>query len=348
MPLITTTILTSIDECESIREEWRALAESLPWATPFQSPDWLLPWWRNFGSGQLVVVTCRESGRLKAIAPLFLIEWQGKRQFSLVGSGISDYLQPLADPTIETHLWQSIAEYLHRHGQWDLCDFQDLNARQIPAELFSPALCAEMIDDTTCTGISLDGGWPVVEARFSSSLRRSLMRGARDLQKRGVLQTSTVRQYSEQHMQLLFDLHAKQWSQRGEQGMIAGNCSEAFLRSAAKLFGEQGMVRYFILQVDGTTIGVIFGIVMNNALFAYLSGLEPALEEASIGSLLVEHGLRQAVGEGLHRWDFLRGTESYKARWGAEPLLKRRMRVTPARSGFSSETQSSRTLSTAT
>ena len=43
-------LISTPEELERLREEWLALWRRSPTATPFQSPMWLLPWWRAFGS----------------------------------------------------------------------------------------------------------------------------------------------------------------------------------------------------------------------------------------------------------------------------------------------------------
>ena len=40
---------------ERLRPDWEALWQTVPDATPFQSPAWLIPWWRHVGQGALDV-----------------------------------------------------------------------------------------------------------------------------------------------------------------------------------------------------------------------------------------------------------------------------------------------------
>ncbi len=61
------------EDLESLRPEWSELWNHSPRATPFQSPEWLLPWTRHlFGGGDILAMTSRdETGRLIGLAPLF-------------------------------------------------------------------------------------------------------------------------------------------------------------------------------------------------------------------------------------------------------------------------------------
>jgi len=69
---LTRTILTTTAEFEAMAAEWRALAEAAA-RTPFETPDWLLPWARHYSVGRrLVVITWRRDGELVGVAPLVL------------------------------------------------------------------------------------------------------------------------------------------------------------------------------------------------------------------------------------------------------------------------------------
>src|SRR5579872_1238920 len=88
-------ILASFPELAAIESDWLDLWRRDPRATPFQSPMWLLPWWRHFGSDDLRVVTVREAGRLVALAPLYVVRDEEESLGLFAGTGVSDYLDAL-------------------------------------------------------------------------------------------------------------------------------------------------------------------------------------------------------------------------------------------------------------
>jgi CelD/BcsL family acetyltransferase involved in cellulose biosynthesis len=60
-------ILEKLDAVEAIEPAWCDLWEQDPAATPFQSPDWLVPWMRHlWGGGRLRVLAIRDGNRLPA------------------------------------------------------------------------------------------------------------------------------------------------------------------------------------------------------------------------------------------------------------------------------------------
>ncbi len=118
--------ITTPAELEALRPEWDRLWEECPSATPFQSPDWLIPWWRHLGRGSLWALALYEGKELCGLAPLFRHHYYGLplRGVSLLGTGNSDYLDWLLRPgTSPLPFW----EYLEaRRNDWDFCDFQQV------------------------------------------------------------------------------------------------------------------------------------------------------------------------------------------------------------------------------
>jgi CelD/BcsL family acetyltransferase involved in cellulose biosynthesis len=55
----------------------------------------------------------------------------------------------------------------------------------------------------------------------------------------------------------------------------------------------------------------------------YIGGFDPRWSALSPGTLLLGHAIEQATAEGAAAFDFLRGAEAYKYRWGAidEPMF---------------------------
>jgi hypothetical protein len=98
--------MTSAPKIEVIRDEaaltalvpeWSELWERDPRATPFQSPAWVVPWFRHFAGHDWLVASVRRDGRLIGILPLFLVDDAHGRRLMPMGAGISDYLDGVFD-----------------------------------------------------------------------------------------------------------------------------------------------------------------------------------------------------------------------------------------------------------
>src|SRR5947209_19818076 len=87
-------ILRTFKELSDLAPEWCALWLQDEHTTPFQHPDWLLPWTEQFAPRELRVITIRENGSLQALLPFYIHRdfESGESQLLLLGVGTSDYL----------------------------------------------------------------------------------------------------------------------------------------------------------------------------------------------------------------------------------------------------------------
>src|ERR1700704_5809377 len=86
-------VITDPAALQALEADWIALCKKTK-VTPFQTPVWLLPWWRNFGSNDLTVIVSRNGDAIDAIAPLYILrDDESDESLGLfLGTGISDYL----------------------------------------------------------------------------------------------------------------------------------------------------------------------------------------------------------------------------------------------------------------
>ena len=98
MPLEVET-MHSDESLSAFRPEWHSFWTACRTATPFQSPSWLLAWWKQFGSGRPRVIVLRRSETPVGVVPLFEDESPASR-LQLMGFGITDRLDPLLGPDV--------------------------------------------------------------------------------------------------------------------------------------------------------------------------------------------------------------------------------------------------------
>ena len=74
----------SIEELQAIAPMWNELLADYPLATNFSTPEWLIPWWRAFGTDQrLLVAGFFADERLIGLAPLAISTFPIGKIFSL-------------------------------------------------------------------------------------------------------------------------------------------------------------------------------------------------------------------------------------------------------------------------
>src|SRR5512133_1365754 len=80
-----------------LRTPWTELWRRAPGATPFSSPTWLLPWCRHLAPRPPRAVTAWRGRDLVCLAPAFVYEDARGRVLGLLGGGVSDYQDFLAE-----------------------------------------------------------------------------------------------------------------------------------------------------------------------------------------------------------------------------------------------------------
>ncbi len=72
-----------------------------------------------------------------------------------------------------------------------------------------------------------------------------------------------------------------------------------------------------VAERGGTPAAMLYGFRWRDTFAYYQSGWEPELARLSIGTVLVAQAIGFAAADGARVFDFLRGAESYKYRFGA-------------------------------
>ena len=317
--MIAVELIDNSARLEAFRAEWADLAHELTPATPFQTPEWLLTWWTHFGSGKPHVLVFRNEGRAAGVAPCFLHSWNGRRQLTLIGSGVTDYLDPLLDPRYIEQILDQLKQHLIGWAEWDVCDWQDLGAD-------SP-LCAlgGSREDTPGSRIGLSGSFEDFLAKRPKDLRRNLRRYREKAQALGTIRFTIDREARSDLLSALIDLHAARWRAAGQDGTIEANRAGGFLREVAGLLSRGDGLRIFTLWLGERVAAIILALRNTTTVFSYLSAFDPQYEIFGFGRELLARAIRYAHEQGYQYWDFLRGDEPYKFSWGAEPVPKRRL-----------------------
>ncbi len=313
-----------------IASEWPLLEANAPYVTPFQTPQWQLTWWRHFGSGDLRIFVFRDGeGRMIGLVPCFLHYWAGRRQLTLIGSGISDYLEPAIAPGFYQEIIVCLRDYLAANGDWDLCDWQDLSSgTPLNALGLAERLNVQCEPDSPCSAIALEDGFSEFWASRPSGLRRNLRR-YRDKAEQLAAIDFAAAEYEPECLEALIRLHSARWREQGQPGMIAANRSTTFLWDVAEAFSGRQMLRFFSVRFKGEIVAVIMAFEYRKVLYGYLSAFDPSYADLGFGRMILFETIRYAFESGCKYWNFLRGNEFYKSDWGAVVIPKSRLLIKP-------------------
>ena len=298
----------------AIAPAWAALWRSHP-TTPFGHPAWLLPWWRQFGTGHPRVAVRHDADRLTGLLPMY--EYQGR--LLPIGAGTTDHCDVLGD---------------------DPASLLAVLLDTMPAELLAvppespwrgvappPGWTIAWQDSDSCPALALPSTMDALLAAVPHTARKLRMNRNRAARAGAItIRTATAGTLGDD-MATLIRLHQSRWVPRGEVGSLSDPLVLAFHADSAPRLLRAGLLRLCVLAVDGAAAAAIYALLSPGRIHFYLSGFDAAHTAISPGSLLLAAMLEQAIGEGRHEADFLRGREGYKYAWGAVDRMSAQARI---------------------
>lgn len=293
----------------ALEPEWDALWQRSPDSTPFQSPRWQLPWWRQFGTGMPRVATERRDGALVGLLPLYVLPEE--RKALPIGAGTSDYLDALGDPT---RLLPAVLARL-RQDPVDVCDLAEVRPDSTLLRLGG-----EWTDASPCPVLVLEDVPAMTKRKLRTARNRAERIGGWTIEEAGPAEWPAF-------LADLVRLHQARWIAQGEPGVLVDPPVLAFWQEAAPKLLEAGLLRPARLRLAGTVTAAILALLSPGRIYFYLSGFDAAHSFVSPGALLVGAMLDQAAAEARTEAHFLRGREPYKYAWGATDRLNRTRRI---------------------
>ncbi len=333
---VTYEVVRSAASWEALAPEWIELWCESPGAKPFQRPEWLLPWWRQFGQADLRVVVARQANRLLALLPFYVYPEPetGERQVLLAGAGTSDYLDGIFSPRCTAaHLGPTL-ELLREESGWDRAFFAQLlpGSLLLSACEMLPASSAQRYPGESC-GRRLAVPMRALPPKLRAEVlyRRNAANGLGKL----TLETADKRTWEPMFEQLV-RFHTARWQEAGESGVLADPRVLAHHRDALPRLLASGMLRLCALRAGSHTLAVLYSLVDlpgsgERTQYFYLMGYAPEHRELRPGTLLLAYAMEQAVEEGVVWIDMLRGEETYKKFWRLDRISTVSIALDPKR-----------------
>jgi CelD/BcsL family acetyltransferase involved in cellulose biosynthesis len=308
---------------------WRALLPRDPAWSVFHTPQYLAVWWAEFGAGaSLRIVEVLEDDDLRGIVVLALrdetIRFAGD-------SDTTDYRGPVSAPEDRDAVAAAVLDAVAGE-RWQVFEMDGLSADSGWPEAFSRAAKAagytvseEPVD--ACPRVGIPGSWEAYLAALPSKLRHEIHRKARRLERDAG--PYTVRQATEQtlddDLEAFFGMHR---SSDGPKGRFMHEGMATFFGSFAWMLFSQGWLRLALLEIGGEPWAGMYAFRSGDDWDVWNSAYDHRHRELAPGMVLMAECIRLAAEEGCTTFDFLRGTEPYKYRFGAVdvPLVRLEVR----------------------
>ncbi|MBI5302845.1 MAG: GNAT family N-acetyltransferase [Chloroflexi bacterium] len=312
---------------DRMEAEWNALLAQSASDVVFLTHEWQSVWWRNLGRGELRVITLREDdGTLIGIAPLFSEKGDdGLNHLSLVGCvDVSDYLDVIAARGRETRVFNGLLDTLARADfpAWDALHLCTLPAASPTCALLQAAaqtrgLEVEARRHDVAPIIELPATWDEYLATLAKKDRHELRRKLRRIEEAPTKWYALGANDAVDAPTLDFiELHK---TSRPDKHLFMDTRMQGFFVEIARALRARGWLLLQFLEIEGARAAALMSFVYNNDVLVYNSGYDPIKYGAfSPGFVLFARSIQDAIQAQRRRYDFLRGSEEYKYRFGAK------------------------------
>ena len=295
---------------------------------PFLRHEFLSTWWSSRGGGEwadsaeLALVTAEEEGRLLGIAPLFFSQnREGEPALLLLGSiEISDYLDLVARGEHLPRFISGLMDFLATIPQpWKCLDWHNL----FETSPTLPALQTEAARlGWSCTiektyhapSIPLPGDFETYLCGIDKKQRHEIRRKMRRAAELGGVEWYIVTDETtlDGEIEALFNLMASDPA----KAAFLTPAMRAQMRLSLRAAFQAGWLQLAFLTINGTRAVVYVNFDYQDCIWVYNSGFDPNFMEYSPGWVLLAHLLQWANENHRSEFDFMRGDESYKYRFG--------------------------------
>lgn len=293
---------------------WRELATVAE--NPFALPEWNAAWVQANPAETPFVLVCRErTGDVAGVVPLVL---RGRRLLA-AGEQLADWCGPACAPGDEARVAAAVVDALAATAQrWDVWQLDRCRTGGAWIDGLTRASRGSAVKllpnrgEDVLVAVDLLRDGPDLT---SAKKRRELERLGRRLRETHdvALRRSTAPEQIECDLDVLMRLRAERW------GGGFDPTEEAFVRALAAAFARLGLLRLWVLDVDGAAAGVLLGWRLGTRAFAYSQAFDPAYERLGVGMALLAHGVRDSAEEGCAYFDMLRGDEHFKSSFHISP-----------------------------
>jgi len=317
--------------------EWNALLSESINDVPFLRYEYLSTWWSTRGGGEwpqaeLALISARENDQLIGIAPLFLADFDGQGALMMLGSiEISDYQDLIVRADDLPRFLSELLDYLASDSAlaWSGLDWYNLP----DSSPTLPALKSE----------SDKRGWTYTEEiyrptpriilpgdfdEYLMSINKKQRHEIRRKMRRAEASEKNVRWYfveDETALDVEIEAFFTLMANDHQKEEFLTEAMRTQMRASVHAAFKAGWLQLAFMEADGHKIAGYLNFDYGNRIWVYNSGLDFSFKELSPGWVLLGYLLKWANENGRDEFDFMRGDEEYKYRFGA--IDKHVMRV---------------------
>jgi CelD/BcsL family acetyltransferase involved in cellulose biosynthesis len=310
-----------MESFEDIFSYWRKSSTSLRWDCPFVLPPWLKAWWNTFGStSEIYLCAVRHAQDFIGLAPLRIIGHSAE----FIGSpDVCDYQDFIVAPGKGDSFFSVLLDNLSQQGITRL-DLKPLRPEsKVLTQLIEVAkakgcevACHPM--DVTLE-LDLPATWDEYLLMLKGKQRHEVRRKLRRLAEAGNIQNRVVEDVSDvrQELEIFFELFK---SSREDKEIFMTGEMASFFRQMTEAMAAEKMIKFYVLDLNGKTVATALCFDYKSRTYLYNNGFDVNFSSLSVGLLCKVFSIQDSIHRGQQKFDFLKGSETYKYRLGGQEV----------------------------
>lgn len=319
--------ISKVSELESLYDAWSKLLTKSDNVSIFNTPIWLLNWWKAYGNHEeFCGLVVEHEGELVGLA-CFLIQSkaiykQRKKTLRFLGDGSEE-----TNHTIFLASKENENEILHLlfKGILDL-DFDLLYFSQLLNDDSATRLFIEFLENERwiikkellpCPSqrfpTSMDDLYKSMQSRFRTTVRSV---------RKNISSTFKVEfgQFTNPDdlgfaLETFFKLHTSRWTEVGQAGSFASTTRRDFYCHITPELLKANQLKFFYLKLDGEYVAMQYCFSYNKTVYLLQEAYNPELSKHNVGHFLRSLVFEELITEGYKEYDFLVRESQNKRLW---------------------------------
>ncbi len=313
--------------------QWGGLLRYSVGSTPFQCVEFQRAWWEHFGSGDLCLLAVRHADAMVGLASMYVdddavLRWVG-------GEDIADYLDVVARAADAPEVRRAVFDWLAGADapDWQRAEFANIPERSDSARHWQKLAAergwtADTVLQDFCPQFTLPDDFDAYLIGLEGKQRREIRRKLRRAAAEGT--RAVFIDPGEENLTAIDEFIALMRASGAEKAAFLAPKMHAAFGDILRETQAAGMLGLCFLELEGRQLAAYAYFSMGATVYLYNSGYDPGAHAAlSPGWVLLAQLIERAIESGHRRFDFMRGDEDYKYKFGGEE--ERVLRLTIAR-----------------
>ena len=303
----------------SLTSYWNDPLYNLRRNSLFVLPIWLQVWWQAFGSGaELYLRAVWEGDKIIGIAPLMV---RDKTAHIIGDTDVCDYLDFIIAPGMESDFYPALLDDLRQNGieRLDLSGVRPDSTVLINLVPIAQSRNYDILINAEDISLELElpSTWDEYLTLLTAKQRHEVRRKLRRLSEEGNVDYRIVEDSTA--VDNTMNTFLRQFSEsREDKANFMTARMASFFRSLADAMAKAGLLSIGILELDTLPVAMVICLDYNGCVYLYNSSYAPQYRSLSVGVLSKVLHIKDSIQRGRKKFDFLKGSESYKYHLGGK------------------------------